>query len=370
MPAIGESTNMSGFSMSTKFTRKDFLEILFGRYFRNRTGFVLVKSGRRLEHKISARYFPNIETLAKERYGDDQNVFFGVCPREKMKPGPEHVRYLLVLWAGLDMSPDGYSGRESHFSGPAQAAKAIRSFPLAPSIVVESGWGVHLYWLLKHVYEITDVTAIERQLSRINDYFLCKQPVGVDSMLRLPGTANSKVPGQTANCNVKFMNPQFRYELEEFQSLNLEVAGPSIRLGRMKAHGSAGEAHSTASPGPQQGPAPMDKTAIDESEVEEFLAADASRSTFQGDAPPGMDTASAEIQEPQSAAQTQTTDHSTIRIETATEAGQDLVEILSEGTSDDFADTVADRVVTKLKDQLVDEIVDKLLQRLKTERIK
>jgi hypothetical protein len=208
-----------------KFTRKDFLGALFQDYFRKREGFIMVKSSRHLDPRTSVRYFPNIEILAKEPYQADQQVFFGICPHENMRPDRNSIQYLVALWAGLDLSPEGYSGRQVHFFGHSQAAKAIRSFPFPPSIIVESGWGVHLYWLLRDVTRITDVEAVERLLRKINSYFQCQTAVGVDSMLRLPDTVNGKVSGHLAECRVKYINPDFRYDFQEMGQLSL---GPKV----------------------------------------------------------------------------------------------------------------------------------------------
>ena len=130
---------------------------------------------------------------------------------------------MTALWVGLDLGPNGYSGKKQHFAHPSQAAKAIRSFPLAPSIIVESGRGIHLYWLLKGVVEITNFEEFARLLVRLNTYFQCLKEVGVDSMMRLPGTVNAKLPGEAFDCYVKYLNIEFRYSLEEFQQLNLAV---------------------------------------------------------------------------------------------------------------------------------------------------
>ncbi len=130
--------------MTTRYNRKDFLDALFFNYCRDKGGFILAKIADRYMVKAATRYFPNPDTLAREQYADDQNVLFGVCPREKMKPGKEFVRHLTAVWAGLDIGPDGYSGKEKHFVSDKQAIIAIRSFPLEPSILVQSGRGLHL----------------------------------------------------------------------------------------------------------------------------------------------------------------------------------------------------------------------------------
>jgi hypothetical protein len=206
-----------------KFTRKDFLETIFQEYFRRHPGFIMVSSRKHLEKKTQVRFFPNIEMLARESYSSDQHVFFSVCPHESMKPEKGSIRYLVALWAGLDLGPEGYSGKQLYFFGQPQAAKAVRSFPLPPSIIVESGWGLHLYWLLREITPIEDVSAVENILGKINSYFQCKTPVSMDTMLRLPDTTNCKVGSHVVDCKVKYINQDFRYDLEDFEKTPLVV---------------------------------------------------------------------------------------------------------------------------------------------------
>ncbi len=71
--------------MAAHYTRKDFLDAIFRPYYKQHTGFVLVKTSTRNEVKSSARYFPTSDGLSREQYSEETNVFFGVCPREKMK---------------------------------------------------------------------------------------------------------------------------------------------------------------------------------------------------------------------------------------------------------------------------------------------
>lgn len=204
-----------------KYTRKDFLEALFSDYFGEREGFLMVKIFRRTDKKQSTRYFPNMEILAKETFSEDQNVFLGTCPHENMKPDRGHIRYMTALWAGLDLNPEGYSGKRVYFFGQPQAAKAIRSFPLPPSIIVESGTGVHLYWLMKELVTVTDPDAMESLLGRINAYFKCNTHIPLNSIMRLPFTLNSKLSSHIPTCSIKYINTDFRYSLEEFQDLEI-----------------------------------------------------------------------------------------------------------------------------------------------------
>lgn len=213
--------------MLAKFTRKDFLEALFSDYYKEHRGFILVKSFRRGDPKTSTRYFPNIEILAKEHYGDERDVYFGICPRERMKAEKEHVRYLVTLWADLDIGQEGHEDKKIFFEGPQQAAKAIRNFPRAPSLIVESGRGAHLYWLLREVEEVTDHEKAEAALKNISEHLGCETEVSLDTVLRLPETMNTKVPGKPMGCEVKFINLNARYGLQDFENLATRVIVPS-----------------------------------------------------------------------------------------------------------------------------------------------
>ncbi len=212
--------------MVAKFTRKDFLEAIFAQYYKEYRGFILVKSFKRGDPKQSTRYFPNIEILAKEHYGEERDVYFGICPRERMKAEKEHIHFLVALWADLDIGSEGHEEKQVYYEGPQHAAKAIRSFPRAPSIIVESGRGAHLYWLLKEVNEVQDPERIEKALKNISDHLQCDTDVNLDTVLRLPETSNTKIPGKPVVCDVKFINPNFRYTLEDFENLGQRIVVP------------------------------------------------------------------------------------------------------------------------------------------------
>lgn len=189
----------------------------------------MVKSLNRLETKVSTRYFPNTDPLAREQYPGDHNVFFGPSPRDKMKPGKEHIRHITCLWAGLDIGPDGYSGKDKHFANERVALVAVKSFPLAPSIIVRSGIGMHLYWLLRNVTQVNDVQEVERRLRRISDYFQCKSDAGIDAALRMPDTHNNKSPAVSPRCYVEHLDASLRYDLKDFEGLDLRIIIPSKR---------------------------------------------------------------------------------------------------------------------------------------------
>jgi len=344
-----------------KASRKDFLEALFGEYFAKREGFILVRASRRLDPRVSTRFFPNVEILAKEQYQEDQNVFFSVCCREGMKMDRHYVQYMTAIWAGLDFTPDGYSGKSLYFANKAHAAKAIRSFPLPPSIIVESGWGVHLYWLLAEMTQVTDIVKIERILTKVNSYFRCTSPVRIDSTLRLPETFNCRMPGELTRCFAKYVNSDFRYDLDEFEKLKI---GPNRK---------------EALPGPLLR-APTNIVALNEmSQVVESIGIDleeleqaADRSFRQSGTTspkagrssqaPGSrvirvleDTAAAI---PESQSRKKRAGTAPVPETTSTEV------VEAEEFSDALADEIAEKVVARLSDELADRLSDKVVAKL------
>jgi hypothetical protein len=215
--------------MGGKFNRKDFLDALFFRYCRDVGGFIIVRTSDQHNVKSSTRCFPKPDALAREQFGQDQNVLFGVCPREKMKPGKEHIRHVTAIWAGLDIGPDGYSGKERHFATDRLAIMAVKSFPLQPSAVVLSGRGLHLYWLLKEVTEVSDPEVTENALRRIAEFFQCGSQVGLDSVLRLPETWNPKHMGHPMECRVQHLDTSLRYDFRELEEVDVRMIIPSKR---------------------------------------------------------------------------------------------------------------------------------------------
>ncbi len=316
--------------MAGIISRKDFLTTLFHDYFSEYSGFVVVKTVREYDQKTGTRFFPNVESLSKEQYSKDENVFFGLCPRERMKPGPENIKLLTCLWAGLDLAPGGFSGREGHFPGPALAAKAVRSFHLPPSIIVESGQGLHLYWLLDQVVSAEENGTLEAILVKINEYFQCKRQVKLDSMLRLPETTNCKNAGRPTECRVKYLNAQFTYTLADFEQIE---AGSKTGIAPA----------AFAEPRPEE-PQPDDVVADSGEAVveilEEYMARDEPTPHPIDDAGP-RDPSGPQVQ-------------STTSDET----------VLDEEVLDQIADRVADKVVEKLSSQIVDRIAAGVLSKL------
>ncbi|MCI0462445.1 MAG: hypothetical protein L0Z62_36300, partial [Gemmataceae bacterium] len=107
--------------------------------------------------KSSALWASMCQTAEKER----ANQFVGVCPRFKGNEGFDdafQIRTVRVLWADID-----------HCT-PEEAIKRCEAAGLPrPSVIVRSGHGVHVYWILAEPYLIDDVGAPPRVFKEFVD---------------------------------------------------------------------------------------------------------------------------------------------------------------------------------------------------------
>jgi hypothetical protein len=350
--------------MRERFTRREFLDALFGDYFRKRDGFLIVKTAKGVHHQLSTRFFPNTEVLAKEQYQPDQEVFFGVCPREATKPGRAHIRHVTALWAGIDLGPSGYCGKDSYFDSPARAAKAVRSFPSPPSIIVESGHGMHLYWLFRDAIQIPDPLWAEHELRRLNAYFQCKREVPIDAMLRLPGTYNFKVPSHRVLCEVKYLNTDFRYTPEDFEAMKLATDVETEASVRLASAGSANDPMHWPQDRSERAEREAEKLAM---EPEQYREADLTgRRKLLGRLGNPVERGSRQSGKGRADTRTRMApdDFEPLPYELEGESQQSSARAIPTGLLDALADKVADKVAEKLTDKLMNDLVERIVNEL------
>ncbi len=105
----------------------------------------------RHENKARQEFFPSVEGLLEAARKQEPlwDYYFGVHPRDSKNGTSEAVKCVTCIWADCDWK-NFEGGREG-------AIKRIQNFPLRPTVVVESGNGFHLYWLLKEPEESEDL---------------------------------------------------------------------------------------------------------------------------------------------------------------------------------------------------------------------
>jgi hypothetical protein len=148
--------------------------------------------------------------LVADAMGEDlewgYDAYFGVLPRTKHggSKAEDVVDEVRVLWADID---------GKHFpGGDADALAAIQEVDLTPSIVVSSGGGYHVYWLLRRPAPYAKAKLAMQGIAKT---------VGGDSVsdapriLRIPGTHNHKYD-PPRRVRLLYFTPNRKYRIEDF----------------------------------------------------------------------------------------------------------------------------------------------------------
>lgn len=133
---------------------------------------------------VSSRYFNNVDDayeFAKE-HRDTCNVYFGTCTRSESKPGIEFVAKAHCVWADIDI------GECNDFEKHKMLNDLSCIFP--PSIAVDSGGGLHLYWLLNEA--TSDLVQVTEAVSAIATQVSGDNVADVARLLRVDNTVNYK----------------------------------------------------------------------------------------------------------------------------------------------------------------------------------
>lgn len=150
------------------------------------------------------------------------NVYFGVCPRREKKGKEQDVATVTCLWADIDCANEKEQG---------QRLNSLEQFDIPPSIIVDSGHGFHAYWLLEKPHEVKN----KEDLLHLKGYVKgLAQAVGGDSVfdlsrvLRVPGTQNTKDPGNPLPVTVLEMNPSRKYKLTHFEKFWVQAEEAAV----------------------------------------------------------------------------------------------------------------------------------------------
>ncbi|HVP89931.1 MAG TPA: hypothetical protein VMS75_01820, partial [Terriglobales bacterium] len=181
---------------------KRFLEALFSNYFRQHEGYVELRM-------ISANVVPkwlHMGEISEQDWDEisrsdrSHHIYVGVNPRPLSKEKKKNdIQDIVCLWADVD-------GKDFENGGKEAALRSVEAFPLRPTIIVDSGHGYHLYWVLEQpLLGMKDerlfvfkqvlagvVKALGADQSKI-DHVAC---------LRLPGTTNRKDEEEPVPCRI------------------------------------------------------------------------------------------------------------------------------------------------------------------------
>jgi hypothetical protein len=140
-----------------------------------------------------------------------ENVYFGVALRNTTINGTlKNCSHLPALYADVDFD---------HIS-EADARQRLADCPIRPSIMIASGGGLHVYWLLKEPLDLADdLERAEHDLQALVAYLggdpHCAEAARV---LRLPGTLNHNY-SPARRVTVEMFEADRRYNLSDFDWL-------------------------------------------------------------------------------------------------------------------------------------------------------
>ena len=173
---------------------------------------------------LFGRDMPLVEDHCKRRDGTGRAMYFGVCTRTigSSSGARTDLAECPALWAEVDTRKLGLD-KET-------VRKAVVSLPHPPSVVIDSGGGLHFYWLLTEALDVRQgaegaaeteesITAVLKQLAgtMAGDTNVCDLP----RIMRLPGSHNSKPEvmatnnGQPALVMVLVADWQRRHEFSD-----------------------------------------------------------------------------------------------------------------------------------------------------------
>ena len=153
-------------------------------------------------------------TLDKLRAANEQGwgAYVAVSTRKAnlgrwRRGGLDDLLALPALFADLDRPPE-------------DVLRELCGFQPAPSCVIGSGRGVHVYWLLvTPTQDMRQAKSVLRGLAAA----LCGDVMSPAQSLRLVGTRNTKPQASRALCRLLELHPERRYSLNDFAQYALSL---------------------------------------------------------------------------------------------------------------------------------------------------
>lgn len=144
---------------------------------------------------------------------ENENLFFAVASRDGRGGTKENIVSIPCVFADIDFKD---TFKEI-------VKEKLKAFPFKPSIIIHSGNGIHLYWLLNETAGRDEIPVIEDVNRRIaqymgGDFNACD----ASRILRVPDTMNLKDPNNPKECRILSLN-DYEYDQDDFLNILPEV---------------------------------------------------------------------------------------------------------------------------------------------------
>jgi hypothetical protein len=202
-------------TLTTQNQVKRFLNCIFAEYLKDHKGFIEI---REINQRVRQKFYSSVDELIIRLPTHIGNIYFSVCPREEKAGAGKNVKYISALWLDIDVAGTGHK-KKSVYTTKEEALEKVLALKPVPSIVISSGSGIHLYWLLNKVYPL-DTAEARRRVELILDG-LIKDTNGdtigdLARVMRVPSTWNVKDPTRPKLCEVISINEKQKYAMDDF----------------------------------------------------------------------------------------------------------------------------------------------------------
>ena len=163
------------------------------------------------------------DTLNGEGYG----VYFAPCLRSQKKGNAASAALLSALWIDID-GPEEHRQRD---------LERLQAFDPPPSVIVSSGGGWHGYWMLDEPLSLDEDN--KQKIGRVMQGLFTAlggdegYVKSVASVMRLPGSINTKPDRDGAAVQIKDWHPDRRYLLGCFDWLEVQPRPKVERIGNL-----------------------------------------------------------------------------------------------------------------------------------------
>jgi hypothetical protein len=189
-------------------------------------GWIDIRAFKKNDPKPKQRFFWD-NYVGCGKYADRQreqgyDVYFGVCSRRSENSGTaDNCIHAWTVWADIDFKNDG----------EANSRARLDQYKFRPSIIVNSGGGIHGYWLLNEPISVQKHRArFEAALKNIAADLNADPAVcDIAHILRVPGTLNHKY-NPPRPVFIESWNLESKYEFEQFVPADFSERAPQPRL--------------------------------------------------------------------------------------------------------------------------------------------
>ena len=215
---------------------RQFFETLYSPYLKGATRPTYIEVRGKLEADKDItfrRFYLSIDLLIKDmgQWPTGRHYWFGVALRWSDTKGTKNeCLALTTLFTDVDYGKAGHK-KKNRWQTREEAQGALDDFPIIPSIIVHSGGGFQVYWILSKPFGIENGNhaQVEATMKGIGAAIGGDDGTqDVSRILRIPGTFNIKTdeprPVEMISCD-----PGLVYDLADFAHYAAQVPDPPLK---------------------------------------------------------------------------------------------------------------------------------------------